>query len=198
MFESKNFDAEFNRRHIPFNVNPAILERYGLFTMIVLGESLADIIERMAEAHTHLADYNHFVLALLCVIGTWMIYFTLMDERTIEAKRYWPVSLFRGIHRFLIACLTLQSFFISQTLTTGKPVYYYGLLIVCALILLTLLALTRPALFNVHPLPKAKVVTFVIGIGLIGLMSVVPTYLGLFVIDFVFVGLGVYTWIDKD
>ena len=198
MFESKNFDAEFNRRHIPFNVNPAILERYGLFTMIVLGESLADIIERMAEAHTHLADYNHFVLALLCVIGTWMIYFTLMDERTIEAKRYWPVSLFRGIHRFLIACLTLQSFFISQTLTTGKPVYYHGLLIVCALILLALLALTRPVLFNVHPLPKAKVVTFVIGIGMIGLMSVVPTYLGLFIVDFVLVGLGVYTWIDKD
>lgn len=197
MLESHNFDTEFNRRHIPFNVNPAILERYGLFTMIVLGESLAGIIEHMAEDHTQFADYNHFVLALLCVIGTWMIYYTLMDERTIEAKHYWPVSLFRGIHRFLIACLTLQSFFISQTLGTGKTVYYQGLLVVTGLVLLALLALTKPSLFNVEPLANRKVTLIAIGIGVILLMLLVPTFIGLFVVDVILVGLGVYTWIDK-
>jgi len=151
----------------------------------------------MAEDHTQFADYSHFILALLCVIGTWLIYYTLMDERTIEAKHYWPVSLFRGIHRFLIACLTLQSFFISQTLGTGKTVYYQGLLIVTALVLLALLALTKPSLFNVDPLANHKVTLIAIGIGLILLMLHVPTFIGLFVVDVVLVGLGIYAWIDK-
>ncbi|WP_338207538.1 low temperature requirement protein A [Lactiplantibacillus paraxiangfangensis] len=198
MLESGNFDAEFNRRHIPFNVNPAILERYGLFTMIVLGESLAGIIEHMTEEHTQLADYTHFVLALLCVIGTWLIYFTLMDERTIEAKRYWPVSLFRGIHRFLIACLTLQSFFISQTLGTGQTAYYHGLLIVTALALLALLALTKPKLFNVAPLAKLNTVSILIGIVGILLMLLTPTFIGLFVVDVLLLGIGGYNWIDQN
>lgn len=194
MAESSNFDREFRQRQIPFELNSAILERYGLFTMIVLGESLAGIIEHMAEEHTHLADYTHFVIAMVCIIGTWMIYYTLMDEREVTAHRYWPISLFRGVHRFLIACLTLQSFFIAQTLESGEPVYYRGLVIVTALILCALLALTTPKLYNVTPLPAAKVKWLLLGIVGILLMLVAPVFLGLLLVDVILLTIGVWNW----
>ncbi|WP_203642031.1 low temperature requirement protein A [Levilactobacillus andaensis] len=194
MAESSNFDREFRQRQIPFELNSAILERYGLFTMIVLGESLAGIIEHMAEEHTHLADYTHFVIAMVCIIGTWMIYYTLMDEREVTAHRYWPISLFRGVHRFLIACLTLQSFFIAQTLESGEPVYYRGLVIVTALILCALLALTTPKLYNVTPLPAAKVKWLLLGIVGILIMLVAPVFLGLLLVDVILLAIGVWNW----
>ncbi|WP_164511319.1 low temperature requirement protein A [Levilactobacillus mulengensis] len=194
MAESGNFDREFRQRQIPFELNSAILERYGLFTMIVLGESLAGIIEHMAEEHTHLADYTHFVIAMVCIIGTWMIYYTLMDEREVIAHRYWPISLFRGVHRFLIACLTLQSFFIAQTLESGEAVYYRGLVIVTALILCALLALTTPKLYNVTPLPATKVKWLLLGIVGILIMLVAPVFLGLLLVDVILLTIGVWNW----
>jgi len=194
MAESGNFDREFRQRQIPFELNSAILERYGLFTMIVLGESLAGIIEHMAEEHTHLADYTHFVIAMVCIIGTWMIYYTLMDEREVIAHRYWPISLFRGVHRFLIACLTLQSFFIAQTLESGEAVYYRGLVIVTALLLCALLALTTPKLYNVTPLPATKVKWLLLGIVGILIMLVAPVFLGLLLVDVILLTIGVWNW----
>ncbi len=194
MAENHNFDVEFKRRGIPFELNSAILERYGLFTMIVLGESLAGIIEHMTAEHTELADYTHFTAALVCIIGTWMIYYTLMDEREVTASHYWPISLFRGIHRFLIACLTLQSFFISQTYETGKPIYYTGLIIVTALVLLALLALTRPQLYNVHPLSSPKLWATSGTIVLMLLTLLMPVFVGLAVTDIALLTLGIWSW----
>ncbi|MFC6274050.1 low temperature requirement protein A [Levilactobacillus tangyuanensis] len=197
MAESGNFDREFKTRQIPFELNSAVLERYGLFTMIVLGESLAGIIEHMSEEHTHIADYGHFIIALACIIGTWMIYYTLMDERTVTAHRYWPISLFRGIHRFLIACLILQSFFISQTLESGETVYYHGLVIVTALMLCALLALAVPKLYNVDPLPTYQFKWIAASIVIILLLALAPVFIGLFITDLLLLGIGVWTWADN-
>lgn len=194
MSEHRNFDREFKQRQIPFELNSAILERYGLFTMIVLGESLAGIIEHMTAEHTHLADYTHFGLALLCIIGTWMIYYTLMDERKIEADRYWPISFFRGIHRFLIACLTLQSFFIGQTLGTGQLVYYRGLSLVTAASLLALLALTRLPRFNVQPLATWPTRWLVLGIIAILILQFASVFVGLLLMDLILLGIGILNW----
>ena len=198
MAESGNFDREFKLRDIPFELNSAVLERYGLFTMIVLGESLAGIIEHMSEEHTHLTDYTHFVIAMVCIIGTWLLYYTLMDEREITAHRYWPISLFRGVHRFLIACLTLQSFFIAQTVESSDPVYYRGLIIVTALILCALLALTAPKLYNVTPIAPRQVTWLCVGIAGTLLMMWVPAAIGSVVIDLILLTLGGWTWVRAE
>lgn len=195
MAENGNFDREFRLRQIPFELNSAILERYGLFTMIVLGESLAGIIEHMAAEHTHLTDYTHFIIAMACITGTWMIYYTLMDERTITAHRYWPISLFRGIHRFLIACLTLQSFFIAQTIESGKVIDYRGLVIVTALVLIALLALTTPKLYNDQPLPLGKIKWITGTIIIMLLLMAAPVFLGLLLIDIMLLTIGCWTWV---
>ncbi|WP_261809342.1 low temperature requirement protein A [Levilactobacillus humaensis] len=198
MAENRNFDREFKTRKIPFELNSAVLERYGLFTMIVLGESLAGIIEHMTEDHTHLADYTHFIIAMVTIIGTWMIYYTLMEERKITAHRYWPISLFRGVHRFLIACLTLQSFFIAQTVASGETVYYRGLIIVTVLILGALLALTRPRLYNVTPLSGVKTRGLLLGIVGLLITLFIPVFLGLFVADLILLMLGVWYWTPEN
>ncbi|WP_164509319.1 low temperature requirement protein A [Companilactobacillus jidongensis] len=197
MLESSNFDKEFNLRKIPFELNSAVLERYGLFTMIVLGESLAGIIEHMTEEHAHFVDYSHFVLAMLCIIGTWMIYYTMMDERKIIANHYWPISLFRGIHRFMIACLILQSFFIARTIEEYSAIYFQGLVLVTGLVLISLLVLSRWSLFN--PEPLSNIETRVIGLAavVILLMSLVQISIGLVVIDVVLLGIGVWDWAQK-
>ncbi|APX72229.1 low temperature requirement protein A [Companilactobacillus allii] len=197
MIENRNFDKEFKMRKIPFELNSAILERYGLFTMIVLGESLAGIIEHMTEEHTHLVDYSHFVLAIICIIGTWMIYYTMMDERQVLAKRYAPISLFRGIHRFLIACLILQSFFISRIVDEFSPIYFQGLSVVTIASLLALLALTRGKLFNPNPLSNKETTAIVILILVILVMSFVPIFTGLLVDDLVMLTVGVWLWTLK-
>lgn len=196
MLEHSNFDTEFKQRQIPFKLNFAVLERYGLFTMIVLGESLAGVIEHMTSEHSHFEDYTHFFVALICIVGTWMVYYTLMNEREIEARRYWPISFFRGVHRFLIACLTLQSFFIAQTLETYKVVYYQGLVIVTALALLALLVLTGLRIYNVTPLKRNHKICFSMGILLIVLMFKVPILIGLIIIDLTLLVLGIWTWIS--
>lgn len=198
MAENRNFDTEFRLRKIPFNLNSAILERYGLFTMIVLGESVAGSIEHMTESAGNLAAYGHFILALLCVIGTWMVYYTLMDERQVVAQRYWPISLFRGIHRFMIACLTLQSFFISEILTRDTPTNYRGLFIVTALALSALFCLTCLSLYNVVPLRSFARRRLLLGILVVLVMVLVPTLVGLLVVDGVLLIIGVWSWLETN
>jgi len=118
-----------------------------------------------------------------------------MNEREIEAQRNRPISFFRGVHRFLIACLTLQSFFIAQTLETYKTVYYQGLVIVTALALIALLVLTGLKVYNVNPLSKAKKIWCIIGILLIISMFAAPILIGLIVIDLILLALGILNWI---
>lgn len=178
MYERKNFNKEFSQRGIPFNITPAIMERYGLFTMIVLDESLAGLIEHGENIHK-LSEYGLFLTLLLSVVAIWSVYYTFMEQLRIEAKFYGPLSFFRGLHRFFIACLTLQSFFISQLFEESKKEFYFGYLIVTMILLLILFVMQRLRLFNPHPLNWRTARLFIVGAIVMLILLIVPISIGL-------------------
>ncbi|KRN82780.1 hypothetical protein [Pediococcus ethanolidurans] len=161
--------------------------------MIVLGESLAGLIEHGEQIH-HLADYGLLLLLLLSVIGMWSVYYTFMEQLRIEAKSYGPLSFFRGLHRFFIACLTLQSFFIAQLFEEPNRIFYSGYLIVTVLLLSILLVMLRLRLFNPQPLPWHSARLLLIGSLVLLFMLVLPLMLGLVIADLVLFTIGITGW----
>lgn len=194
MGERNNFTTEFKQRGIPFTITPAIMERYGLFTMIVLGESLAGLIEHGEHIH-QLADYGLFLLLLLSVIGMWSVYYTFMEQLRIEAQSYGPLSFFRGLHRFFIACLTLQSFFIAQLFEEPERVFYSGYLIVTILLLCILFVMLRLRVFNPAPLRWRTALLLPLGALVLLVLLALPLMVGLVVADLVLFTIGVSGWL---
>src|SRR6185503_7152776 len=63
-------------------ISPSVVERFGLFTIIVLGEVIVDVVSGVAE-HPHLswlAGSSAF-LGMLIAIGLWWIYFDFVSGR---------------------------------------------------------------------------------------------------------------------
>ncbi|MCZ9310806.1 low temperature requirement protein A [Weissella koreensis] len=180
MFERNNFNREFNNRGIPFTITPAIMERYGLFTMIVFGESLAGLIEHGENLH-HISEYALFLVLLLSVIAIWFVYYTFMDRLKIKAKSYGPLSFFRGLHRLFITCLILQSFFIAQLFEESERVFYIGYLIVTIILLLILFAMQRLRIFNPHPLQWKVAILFPLTAICLLVLTYFPILLGLLI-----------------
>ena len=63
-------------------VTPSIVERFGLFTIIVLGEVIVGVVQGLA-AHHHLTWYigGRAALGMLIAIGVWWLYFDSVSHR---------------------------------------------------------------------------------------------------------------------
>ncbi|WP_099973904.1 low temperature requirement protein A [Lactobacillus terrae] len=193
--ESNNFNKEFSIRKMKFEVTSAIMERFGLFTMIVLGESLAGIIEFFMGHKSGVTSYLEFIIVFLSVIGMWFVYYTLMDEREIQAKSYLPISVFRGLHRFLIACLVLESFLVLSILEENEKIYFYLFILVTVAILLDLMIMTSLSWFNLNPIKKRDLIWLAVAIIVIILSGILPIFVGMFIIDIVLIATGIRAWI---
>ncbi|WP_129045434.1 low temperature requirement protein A [Companilactobacillus metriopterae] len=193
--ENKNFNKEFNIRKMKFEVTSAIMERFGLFTMIVLGESLAGIIEFFMEHKSGVMSYLEFIIVFMSVIGMWFVYYTLMDEREIQAKSYLPISIFRGLHRFLIACLVLESFLVLSILEENEKIYFYLFILVTVAILIDMIVMTGWNIFNTDPIKKNDFIWSIGAILMIVLSGLLPIYVGMLIIDIVLIATGIRAWI---
>jgi low temperature requirement protein LtrA len=78
-------------------VSPSVVERFGLFTIIVLGEVIVGVVSGVAE-HPHLtwlAGGSAF-LGMIIAIGLWWIYFDFVSGRSPiprTSKKLWWVYL---------------------------------------------------------------------------------------------------------
>lgn len=80
--ESRHFSMEL--RKLP--------ERFGLFVIIVLGESLTGVVNGLSEVgHTGLQTLLRFGLAMLLGFGMWWIYFDFIGRREPVAR---PLNVF--------------------------------------------------------------------------------------------------------
>ncbi|WP_318766166.1 low temperature requirement protein A [Lactiplantibacillus carotarum] len=151
LLESRNFNAEFNSRKIDFRISASLLERYGQFTMIVLGESLANLIE-IFDKGLDLQRIGYFLLLVISTIALWWLYYSLMDDVKVEAANYQGLVLFRGLHINFILALTLECFFLAELAHSTTPLIKLGYLISLVLVLLLLTLMVVP--HQAHPLPK--------------------------------------------
>lgn len=61
-------------------------ERFGLFTIIVLGESAASVVRAVGEEHWHLSSVIAAILCLLIAFSIWWIYFDNLEGSMVQAK----------------------------------------------------------------------------------------------------------------
>lgn len=82
-------------------------ERFGLFTLIVLGETIVAVALGIKGIHWHLFESLNSISGFCCAIAMWKLYFTNSDEQVINKalrgdrwKLFW--SFVYGYSHFLI------------------------------------------------------------------------------------------------
>ena len=68
-------------QHLDFAPTDSLVERFGLFTIIVLGEVVFGVVNGMSEAEQDVKTISTGILALLLGFGFWWMYFDLIGRR---------------------------------------------------------------------------------------------------------------------
>ncbi len=88
-----------------FSASAAIVERFGLFTIIVLAESILGTVNCIAEIKDKQAGaWIAFILAILIAFLLWCLYFDMTSEQETK-KGYGYMQWFIGLHFPLLASL---------------------------------------------------------------------------------------------
>ena len=80
-----------NRQYGAFEATESMVERFGLFMIIVLGEVVAGAINGLTELEE--VDFSLLIvggLGVLVAVGMWWIYFDLLGHREPRADRTYP------------------------------------------------------------------------------------------------------------
>jgi low temperature requirement protein LtrA len=83
-----------------------LVERFGLFTIIVLGESVAGIVNGLAEMDFRLGSFITATLGLLLVFAYWWIYFENIDGSALKGLGGWSPVIWLYSHLPLVMSLT--------------------------------------------------------------------------------------------
>lgn len=88
-----------------FSASAAIVERFGLFTIIVLAESVLGTVSSIAEIKDKQSGaWVAFIFAILIAFLLWSLYFDMTSEQETK-KGYNFMQLFIGMHFPLLASL---------------------------------------------------------------------------------------------
>ncbi|MHA3066037.1 low temperature requirement protein A [Lacticaseibacillus saniviri] len=117
-------DREHRIRHLDYAISSSLIERYGQFTMIILGEALATLVEL---SHEHLTWA--FLLSLLDIICIWGIYYTSMDNLNIQIRRYADTLKYAYFNLLIIMSLFLHVLFVSRLLEANTSLNRLGLVV---------------------------------------------------------------------
>ena len=91
-----------------------VVERFGLFTILVLGEAVAGIVNGAAEAKFQVVTAAVGVLGVLLVFGYWWIYFENLDGSALKGLGGWSPVIWLYIHLPLVISLTALGVGIEQ------------------------------------------------------------------------------------
>ena len=97
-------------------------ERFGLFTMIVLGETVADVVHALstsdAEGHGGPAMIGRGVLALAVGFALWWVYFDFIARRP-TLPRVAPALAWVYLHLVMLMTITVAGVSLAETLTAA-------------------------------------------------------------------------------
>jgi low temperature requirement protein LtrA len=95
------------QRHLPRLSRSHLPERYGLFTIIVLGESVVGVVNGAAEAETMTIGRGVAgALGLAIAFALWWLYFDEVGERAPRAGPWWIIS-WSNLHLPFVAGLAV-------------------------------------------------------------------------------------------
>jgi len=85
-------------RHLELNPSESLVERFGLFMIIVLGEVIFGVVEGLSLAEHDLKTVSTGILALVLGFGFWWMYFDLigrrLPKRNARDLAYWMLDHF--------------------------------------------------------------------------------------------------------
>jgi low temperature requirement protein LtrA len=132
---------------LSMNVSDSLVERFGLFTIIVLGEVIIGIVSGVNEHH----DLNWQIgitaaLSMLIAIGLWWVYFDLISHHR-PLRNMGIVFIWFYLHLFLTIGITAVGASVLNVIEhAGEPLpteVRWLLLTATALVLVTTAFLTR-------------------------------------------------------
>lgn len=88
----------FKQRGQVFSASATIVERFGLFTIIVLAENILGTVTGVSEVeHKQTAVWSTFMLSILIVFLLWSLYFEMTSEQEARVGiRSWVRYKFGG------------------------------------------------------------------------------------------------------
>jgi low temperature requirement protein LtrA len=141
--------APIHPRHIP--------ERFGLLTLIVLGESILGVVLGISDVPWGAASGAAAAAGFAAAASLWWIYFEFVDETTVSARGLFGGLTYTYMHYFVIVGLAALGAGVKLAiLSAGGEARYDGTSwILCAGLALTMAGLaaiqlvTPPVLFDV-------------------------------------------------
>jgi len=141
-------NAPIHPRHIP--------ERFGLLTLIVLGESVLGVVLGIAHVPWGAASGAAAAAGFVAAAALWWIYFDFLDETTVSARGLWGGLTYTYMHFFVVVGLAALGAGVKLAIFAagGESRYDDTAWILCAGLALTMVGLgaiqlvTPPVLFD--------------------------------------------------
>ena len=192
---------------LSMNVSPSLVERFGLFTIIVLGEVIIGVVTGVTEHHNlNWLVGGTAVLGTLVAIGLWWVYFDLIshhrphqDHGTVVTWFYLHLPLTIGITAVGASVLN-----VVEHAGEHLPAEVRWLLLTAtALTLVTIVLLTRttqilPEHQRVHQIGRRWLLISAILIMLLGFISLktIPLLIAIAVLLLMPVFFGIRVWVE--
>ncbi|AEV94718.1 low temperature requirement protein A [Pediococcus claussenii] len=93
-FARKAAQLEFQKRGIEFEISPALSERYSQLMIIVMGESLAELIDSMSDVHKTVSMLSLFFTSAFITLLIYLLFYINFDHILIK-KGYGWMYLYR-------------------------------------------------------------------------------------------------------
>ena len=120
-----DFITPFGTGHLATEITPDIShmpERLGLFTMIVLGESVAAVVKGVVEKEWNISSIITALMGMIVAFSFWWLYFDSIDGSPLETMKEGKISIFITwlySHLFLAIGLTATGVGVEHMIFTS-------------------------------------------------------------------------------
>lgn len=140
-------DREITKQGQVFTTSASIIERFGLFTIIMLGETIFGIVNGISDVeHKNLMVWAAFFLSVIIAFLLWWVYFDMLAEQ-ITKKTYNHMQLYLFLNMPLLASLGITGATLNVMLShiegAMPPQVYWIFCGSVALFIFSIVALTQ-------------------------------------------------------
>ncbi|WP_246998856.1 low temperature requirement protein A [Halosolutus gelatinilyticus] len=163
-------------------------ERFGLFTIVVLGEAILGVASGTADTNWQTVPAIIGIAGFLIAVSFWWLYFAYSDNdivnRFVRSDWFGVIrwSLYGYGHLPVFACITAFGIGIETTIIAGAEGHEFegaSRLILFGSIAGFLATVTIIQWAGLHALPRSTIATRFVGVGIVLILAVTSTHLGL-------------------
>ena len=122
IFSGTTVVKELKRRGTNYQMTASMVERFGLFTIIVLGENILGIVNGIAQVHEKTSTvWYTFMLAIIIVFLLWWVFFDMTGDSEVKPG-YSSFLIYNVLSIFLLGAFMALGATI-RLLVSGDPAY---------------------------------------------------------------------------